>query len=237
MHYVGTSGFSYPKWKGAFYPAKLPAKDMLGYYAGRFRSVEINQSFRKVPSAEALAAWAKQVPAGFRFAFKAPQRITHIRRLRDCGAEVTALFAALDAIGAKRGPVLFQLPPNFKKDAERLAAFLKLLPPRRRVAFEFRHASWFDAEVFALLRKRKAALCIGDEHDDLAVPFEATTDWGYLRLRRPAYDAAALTTWAARLTKPKWKDVYVFFKHEDTGTGPAFAAELLKALGEPGGAA
>lgn len=230
MHYVGTSGFSYPKWKGAFYPAKLPAKDMLGFYADRFRAVEINNTFYKPPEATGLAAWAGQVPAGFRFAFKAPQRITHILRLRNANAEVASLFAALDTLGDRLGPVLFGLPPNFKKDADRLRAFLELLPAARRVAFEFRHASWFDAEVFALLRARGVALCVADETDDLAVPFEATTDWGYLRLRRPEYDAAELATWAARMTGQSWKDVFVFFKHEDTGTGPAFAAELLKLL-------
>lgn len=232
MNYVGTSGFSYPKWKGAFYPAKTAAKDVLGYYAGKFRAVEINSSFRKAPTAEALAAWAAQVPARFRFAFKAPQRITHIRRLRNVEAEVAALFEALDTMGARRGPVLFGLPPNFKKDADRLRAFLALLPARRRVAFEFRHASWLDDEVFALLRARKVALCIADETDDLVVPVEATTDWGYVRLRRAKYDRRALAAWADRMAAQKWKDCYVFFKHEDTGTGPAFATKLLEVLGE-----
>lgn len=232
MNYVGTSGFSYPAWKGAFYPAKTAAKDMLGYYAGRFRAVEINSSFRKAPTVESLAAWAEQVPARFRFAFKAPQRITHILRLRNADAEVAALFEALDTLDKKRGPVLFGLPPNFKKDAERLKAFLDVLPKRRRAAFEFRHASWFDDEVYALLRAHKVALCIADEKDELAVPFEATTDWGYLRLRRPKYSAAALAKWTGRMAAQKWKDCYVFFKHEDTGTGPAFAARLLEVLGK-----
>lgn len=232
MNYVGTSGFSYPKWKGAFYPAKTAAKDMLGYYAGRFRAVEINNTFYKPPEAAGLAAWAAQVPTGFRFAFKAPQRITHILRLRNADAEVAALFEALDTMGEKLGPVLFGLPPNFKKDAERLKAFLGLLPAERRVAFEFRHASWFDDEVYALLRARGVALCVAEETDDLVVPVVATADWGYLRLRRPEYDDAALAAWAGRTAAQKWTDCYVFFKHEDTGTGPAFAARLLSALGE-----
>lgn len=232
MNFVGTSGFSYPKWKGAFYPAKTAAKDMLGYYAGRFRSVEINNTFYKPPEADGLTAWAAQVPAGFRFAFKAPQRITHILRLRNADAEVAALFEALDTLGPKLGPVLFGLPPNFKKDAERLKAFLGLLPAQRRVAVEFRHASWFDDEVFALLRSHKVALCAAEETDDLVVPVVATADWGYLRLRRPEYDDAALAAWAETMAAQEWKDCYVFFKHEDTGTGPAFASRLLKALGD-----
>jgi uncharacterized protein YecE (DUF72 family) len=230
MNYVGTSGFSYPKWKGTFYPAKTAAKDMLGYYSGRFRAVEINNTFYKPPEAAGLAAWGAQVPAGFRFAFKAPQRITHILRLRNADAEVAALFAALDTLGEKLGPVLFGLPPNFKKDADRLRVFLGLLPAGRRVAFEFRHASWFDDEVFALLRASGIALCIADETDDLVVPVVATTDWGYLRLRRPEYDEAALKLWAERMAAQKWKDCFVFFKHEDTGTGPEFATQLLKTL-------
>lgn len=234
--YVGTSGFSYPKWKGRFYPAKLPAKQMLGFYAGRFRAVEINSSFYKLPTAAALEEWAAQVPADFRFALKAPQRITHIKRLTDAAELVAEFLEVAAALKERLGPLLFQLPPNFKKDAPRLRAFLSLLPPGCRAAFEFRHASWFDDEVFGLLRAHGASLCIADETDDLPVPVVATADWGYLRLRRPDYDDAALAAWAERMTAQPWGDAFVFFKHEDTGAGPRFAARLLElmepALGE-----
>ncbi|HEX4606954.1 MAG TPA: DUF72 domain-containing protein [Urbifossiella sp.] len=230
--YVGTSGFSYPKWKGRFYPAKLPAKDMLGYYAGRFRAVEINNTFYKLPPESVLTGWAGQVPADFRFAYKAPQEITHFKRLREVDGPVAAFLKAVVSVHEQRGPLLFQLPPNFKKDVPRLRGLLALLPPGCRPALEFRHASWFDDEVFSALREHHAALCVAEESDDLAVPFVATADWGYLRLRRLDYDDAALAAWAARIKAQPWGDCFVFFKHEDTGTGPDFAARLLKALGE-----
>lgn len=229
--HVGTSGFAYPKWKGKFYPAKLAAKDMLGFYAGRFRAVEINNSFYKTPDPALLAGWAAQVPAAFRFALKAPQEITHFKRLRDADAPLAAFLAAADTLGGRLGPVLFQLPPNFKKDVPRLNAFLALLPPTCRAAVEFRHASWFDAEVFELLRARRAALCVAEETDDLEVPFEATADWGYLRLRRLDYTDKTLAAWAKRINAAGWAEAFVFFKHEDTGTGPKFGKQFLKLAG------
>ena len=228
---VGTSGFSYPKWKGSFYPSKTPAKDMLGYYASKFRAVEINSTFYALPTATGLEAWAAQVPAEFRFVLKAPQQITHIRRLSGADAQLASFLEAAGALKTRLGPILFQLPPNFKKDVPRLRAFLELLPEGCRAAFEFRHASWFDDEVLGLLRDRNAALCVADESDDLAVPFEATADWSYLRLRRPEYDDAALAAWAKRVKAQPWRECFVFFKHEDTGTGPRFASRLLELLG------
>jgi uncharacterized protein YecE (DUF72 family) len=230
--YIGTSGYSYPKWKGNFYPAKLPAKQMLGYYAGRFRTVEINNTFYRPPTAAVVEAWASQVPADFRFALKAPQEITHIRRLRDAGELVSALVGCAGALKEPLGPLLFQLPPNFAKDVSRLRDFLAQLPLRSRAAFEFRHQSWFDDEVFALLRDHRAALCVADAEDDLEVPFVTTADWGYLRLRRPDYDDAALTEWAARMQTQPWRDCFVYFKHEDAGTGPRMASRLLELLAE-----
>jgi uncharacterized protein YecE (DUF72 family) len=227
---VGTSGFSYPKWKGKFYPAKMPAAEMLGFYASKFRSVEINNTFRKPPEVSVLKEWADQVPAAFQFAFKAPQRITHIKRLKDVGDEVTSLVDTLKTLKKRLGPLLFGLPPNFKKDVPRLRGLFQHLKPTTRVAFEFRHPSWFDDEVYALLRKHQAALCIADT-EDLETPFIATTDWGYLRLRKTDYTATALKKWAKQMKEQAWSDCTVFFMHEDTGTGPKFAAQLLDVLG------
>jgi uncharacterized protein YecE (DUF72 family) len=230
--HVGTSGFAYPKWKGKFYPAKLAPKDMLTFYAGRYRTVEINNTFYKMPDPALLAGWVEQVPAAFRFALKAPQEITHYKRLREIDAPLATFLTAAGALGERLGPLLFQLPPNFKKDAPRLAAFLALLPAGCRAAVEFRHASWFDDEVYGVLRDHQAALCVAEETDELAVPFEATADWGYLRLRRLDYNAAALAAWAARIASATWTECFVYFKHEDTGTGPDYADRLLNALGK-----
>jgi uncharacterized protein YecE (DUF72 family) len=228
--YVGTSGYSYPEWKGSFYPEKMPAKQMLGFYAARFRTVEINNTFYRLPAVSVLETWAGQVPADFRFVLKAPQEITHVRRLRDADELLSLLLERAGALKERLGPLLFQLPPNFKKDVLRLRAFLALLTPGRRAALEFRHASWFDDEVFTLLRDHQAALCVADAEDDLEVPFVATADWGYLRLRRPDYDDAALTTWVARMEAQAWRDCFVFFKHEDAGKGPQMASRLLEVL-------
>ncbi len=228
--YVGTSGYSYPKWKGSFYPAKLPAREMLSFYATHFRTVEINNTFYRPPTASALKAWADQVPADFRFVLKAPQEVTHVRRLAGAEELVSSLLEAAGTLEKRLGPLLFQLPPNFKKDAPRLRAFLALLPTGCRAALEFRHPSWFDEEVFGLLRDHRAALCVADAADDLEVPFVATADWGYLRLRRPDYDGKALKAWAARMKAQSWRDCFVFFKHEDAGRGPQLASRLLELL-------
>jgi uncharacterized protein YecE (DUF72 family) len=228
--YVGTSGYSYPEWKGSFYPAKMPAREMLGFYAGHFRTVEINNTFYRPPAASALQAWAEQVPGDFRFVLKAPQKVTHVRRLAGVSELVASLLEVTGTLKKRLGPLLFQLPPNFKKDVPRLRAFLALLKPGRRAALEFRHPSWFDEEVFGLLRKHRAALCVADAADDLEVPFVATADWGYLRLRRPDYDRKALKMWAARMKAQPWRDCFVFFKHEDAGKGPRLASRLLEML-------
>src|SRR5262245_22056720 len=203
--YVGTSGYSYKQWKGAFYPEDLPAKRMLGFYGKRFRTVEINNTFYRMPTASVLGAWAGEVPADFRFVLKAPQRITHFQRLKGAAASVSSLLDAAGALKKRLGPLLFQLPPTLKKDVPRLRQFLALLPPRRRAAFEFRHPSWFDEEVFGLLRDHSATLCIAEAEDGLEVPVVATADWGYVRLRRPDYGAAELKTWVKRVQEQGWR--------------------------------
>jgi uncharacterized protein YecE (DUF72 family) len=228
--YVGTSGYSYPKWKGSFFPAKMNAREMLGFYATRFRTVEINNTFYRPPKPSVLKAWSGQVPAEFRFALKAPQKITHIRRLAGAGELVSSFFEVAGTLKERLGPLLLQLPPNFKKDVPRLREFLTLLTPGYRTAMEFRHPSWFDDEVFGVLRDHQTALCVADADDDLEVPFVATADWGYLRLRRADYDDAALTAWAARMKAHGWRDCFVFFKHEDAGKGPQMASRLLNVL-------
>jgi uncharacterized protein YecE (DUF72 family) len=230
--YVGTSGYSYPPWKGKFYPKKLPKEQMLAFYAEHFRAVEINNTFYRMPTESDVQGWAKSVDGGFRFAFKAPQQITHRLRLHDADEPVAQFLDVVKVLGKRLGPLLFQLPPNFKKDLTRLSAFLKLLPRRRRIAFEFRHASWFDDEVLGLLRTRRVALCIADDENDLKVPFEATTDWGYLRLRRPDYSDRAITEWVKRVREQDWRDVFVFFKHEDRANGPRLAQRFLDLKGQ-----
>ncbi len=229
--FVGTSGYSYKEWKGSFYPDKLPANKMLGYYGERFRTVEINNTFYRAPTASILETWAGQVPADFRFVLKAPQEITHVKRLANSCEMVSSLVASAGVLGERLGPILFQLPPTFRKDVAILSDFLAYLPPCR-VAFEFRHQSWFDDEVYELLRDHQAAMCVADAEDDLDVPFVSTADWGYLRLRRPDYDDTALREWAARMRGHAWRECFVFFKHEDAGAGPRMASRLLELIAE-----
>jgi len=228
--YVGTSGYSYPEWKGPFYPRDLPAKQMLRYYGQHFRAVESNYTFRSLPTPAVVATWAADLPAGFKFALKAPQQITHIKRLKDVAEPVARFLDVAAGLKRRLGPLLFQLPPNFKKDVARLRDLLTLLP-RRRAALEFRHPSWFDDEVFGLLRKRGAALCIADTDEGLDVPFVATADWGYLRLRGTDYGDAELKAWLKRIRGQGWRDAYVFFKHEDEANGPRLAKRLAALAG------
>jgi len=229
MHfYLGTSGYSYKEWKGNFYPDDLPDKQMLRFYGERFRSVEINNTFYRMPKESVLEAWAAEVPADFKFVLKAPQRITHIQRLKESADSVSYLLKVAGALKERLGPLLFQLPPYLKKDLPRLAEFLKLLPADRRSAFEFRHESWFDEEVFGLLREHQAALCIAEAEDGVEVPFVSTADWGYLRLRRPDYGDAELKTWAKRVREQDWREAFIYFKHEEEGKGPEMAKRFLK---------
>jgi uncharacterized protein YecE (DUF72 family) len=226
--YVGTSGYSYKEWKGPFYPEDLPDKQMLRYYGERFRSVEINNTFYRMPKASVLEAWAQEVPDNFSFVLKAPQQITHIKRLKEAEDSVAYLLKVADALKGRLGPLLFQLPPYLKKDIPRLKEFLALLPRERRLAFEFRHESWFDEELFSLLREHQAALCIAEAEDGVEVPFVSTADWGYLRLRRPDYGDPELKAWADRVQQQAWKDAFIFFKHEDEGKGPLMAKRFLE---------
>jgi len=227
--FAGTSGYAYKEWKGAFYPADLRDDAMLAHYASRLPAVEINNTFYRMPKESVVLGWADQVPERFRFVLKATRRITHFGRLKGVESELEYFLRVSQALGARRGPSLFQLPPNMKKDLDRLTAFLALLPEGWRAAFEFRHRSWFEDDVFAALRDRNAALCIADQGDDEdATPFVATADWGYLRLRREAYTRADLETWTGKIRGQAWTDCYAFFKHEDGATGPAWAAELLE---------
>lgn len=229
--FVGTSAFSEPKWKGSFYPEKLPQKEMLKYYAERFNAVEINSSYYRMPSASNLQSWAKDVPPEFQFSFKAPQAITHFKRLKDAEDATQTFFQETAVLKAQRGPLLFGLHPNHKKDVPRLRSFLRQIPRKVRVAFEFRHPSWFDDETFDCLRSSGCALCVNDEEESPWTDLVRTADWGYVRLRREAYTDEDLTAWIEKLRAQKWSDAYVFFKHEDTGAGPKLAARFLTLAG------
>ena len=224
---AGTSGFSYKEWKGSFYPEDLPADRMLSYYAERLPAVEINNTFYRMPKPALLESWAAEVPPEFRFVLKASQRITHFKRLKEAGSEVEYFLGVARTLGDRLGPALFQLPPNLKKDLPRLESFLQTLPPDARAAFEFRHASWFADDVFEALRARSAALCVAED-EDLATPLVAPAGWGYLRRRRQDYDDAAVAAWAEKVRGQTWTEAYVFFKHEDAGSGPRLAAQFLE---------
>jgi uncharacterized protein YecE (DUF72 family) len=226
--FVGTSGYSYKEWKGNFYPEDLPAKEMLSYYSRRLPAVEINNTFYRLPQPTMVENWKEQVPESFRFSIKATQRITHIKRLKNCAEETKYLMETAALLGERLGVVLFQLPPNSKKDAERLREFLECLPVSTRTAFEFRHESWFDDEIVDLLRGKNCALVISDTDQKPLTSISATADWGYLRLRRTSYSSDDLNTWMQRVKDQKWQDAFVFFKHEDEGVGPKLAAQFLQ---------
>jgi uncharacterized protein YecE (DUF72 family) len=228
---VGTSGFQYPAWRGTFYPEKFPPAKMLSFYAERFLTTEINYTFYRIPNGKTMGAWDSATPEHFRFGLKAPQKVTHIAKLRNCEELMGIFQRVVLGLGSKLGPVLFQLPPNFKKDALLLKDFLESLSSGIRVAFEFRHLSWLDDEIFSHLRDHKAALCIA-ETSDLAIPALATTDFGYLRLRREDYQQEDIVRWAKFLQAQEkdWSHAFVFFKHEESGTGPRLANQLMKEL-------
>ena len=231
--FAGTSGFAYPTWKPGFYPPKCPAKDFLKYYATRLNAVEINYTFRQLPKATTLENWIAATPEGFTFVCKAHQRITHILRLRE--SEFTdVFFKAIDPLRATRrlGPVLFQLAPNLKADLPTLTAFIEKLPTDIRCAFEFRNKSWLIDEVYRLFEKRGIALCLA-ESDRFEVPEVVTAGFVYVRLRKEDYSQEERAEVAERVRGmlAGGRDVYVFFKHEDTPAGAVYAEELLKAAG------
>lgn len=229
---VGTSGFSYKEWKGSFYPEDLKAAAMLGYYASRFPTVEINNTFYRMPTEELLAKWRAEVPETFTFVLKAPQRITHMKRLKDADEEVKFFLDTSTVLGGHLGAVFFQTPPNLPKDADRLSRFLREVPQDRRAAFEFRHPTWFDDETYAILREHGAALCLADvDEESSPAGLVPTGRFGYLRLRRPDYGDDDLASWADRIRSQPWDDAFVFFKHEDAGTGPRLAQRLIERLG------
>jgi uncharacterized protein YecE (DUF72 family) len=230
--WIGTSGFQYPEWRGTFYPEKFSTAKMLPFYAERFSTSEINYTFYRIPNSKTIQGWDTSTPEHFRFGLKAPQKVTHYAKLRDCAEILDVFERVVSGLGSKLGPVLFQLPPNFKKDAALLSEFLGSLPAGIRAAFEFRHSSWFDDEVFAHLKNHQTALCIA-ESSDLASPALATTDFGYLRLRREDYVQADIVRWTEfiQAQQDRWSHVFVYFKHEESGIGPQLATQLMKELG------
>ncbi len=225
MIHVGTSGYNYPEWKGRFYPEKIAAKAMLPYYAGIFDTVEINYTFYRMPTAALVEGWAAQVPGSFTFTLKTPKRITHDRRLQDVVDPLRAFCAAANGLGTQLGCVLVQLGPTFKCDSARLQAFIDELPPALRVAFEFRHESWWTDEIYEMLRRRNLALCLADS-PERHTPLVSTADYGYLRLRDEGYGEDDIARWADWVggQQDGWRETFVYFKHEDEGKGPEFAA-------------
>ncbi|MEO5753540.1 MAG: DUF72 domain-containing protein [Chthoniobacterales bacterium] len=227
--WIGTSGFQYAEWKGTFYPEDLAAAKMLPYFAERLFTTEINYTFHRIPSDKTIANWKRLTPENFRFALKAPQKITHFAKLRDCQDTLAFFCRVIAELGTRLGPVLFQLPPNFKKDADLLSAFLRELPVMR-AAFEFRHQSWLDEEIYSLLRASNVALCLADT-EKLSTPLVETADYGYLRLRREDYTSKDVARWTAFVReRQNWQETFVYFKHEESGMGPKLATEMVQQL-------
>ena len=229
--WIGTSGYNYPEWKGSFYPETLPAAKMLPYYAERFPTVEINYTFYRAPNEKILAGWNSATPERFKLTLKAPKRITHDSRLRESGDRVRQFLETASTLGPKLGALLFQLPPNLKKDLALFDAFLETFPPRVCAAFEFRHTSWLDEEVYARLRDRNLALCVADS-EKLSTPVEITADYAYFRLRDEGYGADDVARWAQTITErtSACREVFVYFKHEEEGKGSEFARMLMEQL-------
>ena len=227
---AGTSGYAFKEWKGSFYPLSLKDDGMLGYYATRFPTVEINNTFYRMPKENVLEDWASQVPDTFTFAIKASQRITHFARLKPESKDaLDFMLRNTNLLGGKLGPMLFQLPPNMKKEIERLKVFLDFLPRTRRFAVEFRHSSWFDEDVVEALKAKDVAMTIIDQ-DDFSTPPVSTASWGYVRLHKLDYDAKALGEWAALVKEQPWSEAYVYFKHDEgVGSGPP-AVDAFRAL-------
>ncbi|MGH8468345.1 MAG: DUF72 domain-containing protein [Gammaproteobacteria bacterium] len=226
--FAGTSGYSYKEWKSDFYPEDIKPDAMLAYYAERLPTVEINNTFYRMPKKDVLENWASSTPKDFRFAIKASRRITHMARLKadEAADSVAYLYKNLAALGAGRGPVLFQLPPFLKKDLPRLTEFLGLLPEEHRAAFEFRNDTWFSDDVYDALEKAGAALCLSEREDNAPPPLVETAPWGYIRLRLETYSDADLNQWAERLAATAWRETYAYFMHELTA--PGYAQALMR---------
>lgn len=228
--WIGTSGFQYSEWKGNFYPEDLPAAKMLPFYAEQFSTTEINYTFHRIPAPKTIENWRQLTPGNFRFSLKAPQKITHWSKLRDCADTLDYFCKVISGLGERLGPVLFQLPPTFKKDADVLSSFLRELPSTR-AAFEFRHESWFNDEIYELLKSRNIALCIADT-ETIETPKTITANYGYLRLRREDYQRIDVERWAkfVREQEADWQHVFVYFKHEESGIGPKLAQQMMQLL-------
>ena len=229
--YVGTSGYAYKEWKGKFYPEKISPKEMLHFYSERLTAVEINNTFYRMPKESVLESWAEQVPSAFVFALKAPQIITHLKRLRDVLEETKYLFRTLSVLDMKLGPVLFQFPKSFRAHRAALEDFLALIPRDMASAFEFRNSSWLDDKILDLLRKKGASLCIADWDENPAQEIISTTSWGYLRLRRSDYTDADLSQWLGKVLSQKWEKTFVFFKHEEEAGGAEMAIRFRDLVG------
>jgi uncharacterized protein YecE (DUF72 family) len=224
--YIGTSGFGYKEWKGMFYPEKIPPKEMLRFYSERLKTVEINNTFYHMPTQGLLTSWAEQVPDGFVFAFKAPQIITHLKRLRNVEEETEYLFRTLSLLDSKLGPVLFQFPKSFHVNRPLLESFLDLIPPHSSCAFDFRSPSWHEIEILDLLHQRGCSLCLEDTDDGPTQEITSTTSWGYLRLRRSDYTETDLAQWIGRISLQQWERAFIFFKHEEEALGPQRAVRF-----------
>jgi uncharacterized protein YecE (DUF72 family) len=229
--HIGTSGYNYPEWRGTFYPEGFSTSKMFAYYAERFRTVEINATFYRMPTPKTTEGWRDQAPPGFAYALKASRRITHDARLKNCAENVQFFCESARVLGPHLGPLLFQLPPNFKCDVDRLAAFLALLPTDLKSAFEFRHDSWLTEPVYDLLRSHHVALCVAD-FGDKTTPVIATARHAYFRLRDEGYTPPDLERWAQAVQSREadWDDAFVYFKHEDEGKGPEFARAFVDIL-------
>jgi uncharacterized protein YecE (DUF72 family) len=225
---AGASGYSFKEWCGTFYPEKMKSEQMLPFYSERLPTVEINNTFYRMPRTTMLEDWFKVTPEAFRFSIKASRRITHMSRINpeSSADSVAFLYKNLESLGGKRGPVLFQLPPNLKKDLPRLTEFLTLLPADHRAAFEFRNDTWFDDEVYAALKGAGASLCLSEREDNAPPPLVETAPWGYVRLRLEEYSDGDLHAWADRIAATGWKEVFAYFMHEPTA--PAYAKSLME---------
>jgi uncharacterized protein YecE (DUF72 family) len=230
--FVGTSGYNYPEWRGSFYPEKFPTDRMLAYYAERFRTVEINYTFYRMPTEKLLTGWAAGTPDHFTFTLKAPRRITHDSKLQRCEDVVQSFCQTARTLGPKLATLLFQLPPTFKKAPDVLRAFVALLPDDMKAAFEFRHASWLDDEVYDILRGRNVALCVADS-EKMSTPMQVTAGYTYFRLRDEGYQESDLERWAATIRALGATQAFVYFKHEEQGLGPLFAQKFIGSLARP----